>query len=377
MKKVYWRPQSIPVVAFVMIAIFSMAGLAVVEHFKLLVRKPHYREKIEASRLAFEAMELAKNERLRRGIPIDPETDPAYSGMIGSFVTPVTTDSGELEAKRTSINPNMAAVIVHLLKQEKLKEGDVVAVGYSGSFPAINIAVCAAITTLKLRPIIISSVGASQWGANDPGFLWIDMESFLHSQGIFPFQSAAASMGGKSDRGKELTDAGRNFIREAIKRNGLTFVEARGVRRDIDERMRIYFNKASPKIYINVGGGVASAGIRPTKRLLKSGILRNALPTGRGTDSVIHRFMDEGIPVIHIDNIKNFVKPYGFPVDPSAIPKVGEGTIFHEKQYNLWLAGIILLGIIFGLYMFARVDWGFRLLKASSKEEAGPPEPML
>jgi poly-gamma-glutamate system protein len=377
MKKVYWRPQSIPVVAFVMIALFSMGGLAVVEHFKLLVKKPYYREKMEASRLALEAMDLVKNERLRRGIAIDPEADPAYSGMIGSFVTPVTTDSGELEAKRTSINPNLAAVIVHLLKKEKLKEGDVVAVGYSGSFPAINISVCAAITALHLRPIIISSVGASQWGANDPRFLWIDMEGFLYSQGTFPFRSVAASMGGKSDRGKELTDSGRDLIREAIKRNGLTFVETRGVRRDIDERIGIYFNRASPKIYINVGGGVASAGIRPTKRFLKSGILRNALPTGRGTDSVIHRFIDEGIPVIHIDNVKSFVKPYGLPIDPTVIPKVGEGTIFHEKQYNLWLAGVILFGIVFGLYMFARVDWGFRLLRASSKEEVGPPEPMV
>jgi poly-gamma-glutamate system protein len=377
MKKVYWRPQSIPLTAFILIALFSMGGLFVVEHFKLLVKKPHYREKLEASRLAFEAMELIKNERLRRDIPIDPDVDPAYSGLIGSFVTPVTTDSGDLEAKRTSINPNMAAVIVHLLKKEKLKEGDVVAVGYSGSFPAINISVCAAITALHLKPVIISSVGASQWGANDPKFLWIDMENFLHTQGIFPFHSVAASMGGKSDRAKELTDSGRGLIQEAIKRNGLAFIETRGVRRDIDERMRIYFTKASPKAYINVGGGVASAGFRPTKKFLGSGLIRKALPKGRGTDSVIHRFVDEDIPVIHIDNVKSFVKPYGLPTDPTVMPKVGEGAIFHERQYNLWLAGIILFGIVFGLYMFARVDWGFRLLRASSKEEVGPPEPMV
>ncbi len=377
MKKVYWRPQSIPVVAFVLIALFSMGGLAVVEHFKLFVKRPYYREKLEASRLALEAMELVKNERLRRGIPIDPDADPAYSGLIGSFVTPVTTDSGELEAKRTSINPNMAAVVVHLLKKEKLKEGDVVAVGYSGSFPAINLSVCAAIATLKLKPVIISSVGSSQWGANDPRFLWVDMESFLYQQGIFPFRSAAASMGGKNDRARELTDSGRALIRDAIARNGLTPLEVRGVHRDIDERMRIYFTRVSPKVYINVGGGVASTGFRPTKKLLKSGIVRKALPTGRGTDSVIHRFVDEGVTVIHIDNVKSFVRPYGFPIDPTVIPKVGEGTIFHEKQYNYWLAGIILFGIVFGLYMFARVDWGFRLLKGSSKEEAGPPEPMV
>ena len=73
-------------------------------------RRPAYQKKIEASRLALEAMELVKNERLGRGLPIDAETDPAESGLIGSFVTPITTDAGDLEAKQTAINPNFAAV---------------------------------------------------------------------------------------------------------------------------------------------------------------------------------------------------------------------------------------------------------------------------
>ena len=63
-----------------------------------------------------------------------------------------------------------------------MKEGDPVAVSFSGSFPALNIAVYAAIRTLNLKPTIISSVSGSQWGANDPAFLWIDMEHFLKAE---------------------------------------------------------------------------------------------------------------------------------------------------------------------------------------------------
>jgi poly-gamma-glutamate system protein len=55
--------------------------------------------------------------------------------------TSLTTDAGNLEAKQTAINPNWAAVIVDLLQQANVKERDPVAVSFSGSFPALNIAV--------------------------------------------------------------------------------------------------------------------------------------------------------------------------------------------------------------------------------------------
>jgi poly-gamma-glutamate system protein len=155
MRKIYWRPQSTPVFAFVLIALFSLAGMLAVERYRIEDKKPQYQKKVQASRLALEAMELVKSERLRRGIPIDKEADPAASGLIGSFVTSVTTDAGNLEAKQTAINPNWAAVIVDLLQQANVKERDQVAVSFSGSFPALNIAV--ALKTLNLRPTIISS----------------------------------------------------------------------------------------------------------------------------------------------------------------------------------------------------------------------------
>jgi hypothetical protein len=60
------------------------------------------------------------------------------------------------------------------------------------------------------------------------------------------------------------------------------------------------------------------------------------------------------------------------------MPAVGEGRIYYDTRYNKWLAGAILFGIIFGLSIFSRSDWGFRMLQASSRrEEIGPPEPMV
>jgi poly-gamma-glutamate system protein len=378
MKKIYWRPQSTPIFAFVLIACFSIGGLAAVEHFQIVKKKPYYSEKVDASKLALEAMELVKHERLDRGLPIDPEVDPAGSGLIGSFVTSVTSEAGDLEAKQTSVNPNFAAVIVELLKEAGAKNGDPVAVSFSGSFPALNIAACAAMATLHLKPTIISSASSSQWGANNPNFLWIDMEHLLSSKGIFPFHSVAASMGGKHDRGAELTERGRQEILQAIKRNEVTLIKSATVRENIDHRMGIYLNKAHPKIYLNVGGGRAAAGIRPFKRLLKPGLLFSDLPAGDRTDSVIRRFLKEGVPVIHLGEVKELARQYRLPISPTTMPKTGEGSIYHQKSYNLWLAGATLLAIILGLYVFARSDWGFRILQASPhKKDIGPPEPMI
>lgn len=378
MKRIYWRPQSTPIFAFVLVALFAVGGLTAVEHFKTEERRPYFREKVQASELALQAMELVRNEWLERGHKIDPKVDPARSGLIGARATPVTSDPGDLEAKQTTVNPNFGGVVVDLLKEAGIRKGDMVAVSFSGSFPVLNMAVLAALKTLELKATIISSASGSQWGANDPDFLWIDMEAFLNQKGVFPFRSEAASMGGKNDRGREMTEKGRQYVLKAAARNNLSMITAVSVRENIDQRLKTYFRAGTPKVYINVGGGIVSAGIRPFKIFLKPGLLPSELPGEVTGESVISRFLHTGIPVIHLGNIKQLAGQFGLPLTPSAIPPIGEGRLYYRTGYNRWLAGTILLGILGGLYIFSRSDWGFRLLQVSSrKEELGPPEPMV
>jgi len=252
-----------------------------------------------------------------------------------------------------------------------------VAVSFTGSFPALNIAVCAAIQTLKLNPIIISSVGSSQWGANVPGFLWIDMERLLYENHIFSFRSAAVSMGGKSDRAKEMAREGRELILKAIERNGLAPLRWGTLREDIDQRMMVYRKHGAPKVFINVGGGVVSVGGKAQRRMLKSGVVLTGLRAAGMKDSVMVRFLEENIPVIHLENVRIMAGHYGLRFHPAKIPPVGEGNIFFGKAYNSLLAGAILLAILLILYIFARSDVGFRIFQASHKEDLGPPEPMI
>ena len=150
MKRVYWRPPGVSRSALLLIAALALGALFIVESFPVQTRQRYYDEKIAAAHKAREAMGAIKSERQRRGAVIDPEIDPAGSGMIGSALTAVTSNTGYLDAKQTSANPNFAAVIVDLLKRAGVEKGDLVAIGLSGSFPALNIATFAAVHVLEL-----------------------------------------------------------------------------------------------------------------------------------------------------------------------------------------------------------------------------------
>ncbi len=380
MQKIYWRPRKLSRTVLVLICGCSLLGIAAVEVFKVRVQDPHFKDKLAASERALEAMEVIQAERESRGIEIDPEADPAESGLIGLLMSPVTSDPGILPAKQTTINPNFAAVLVHWLKRAHVKEGDVVAVGLSGSFPALNICVCAAIETLKLKPVIISSAAASQWGANHPEFLWLDMEKVLQEQHAFGFRSVAASIGGIEDRGLGMSDEGRTMLVEAIGRHGLTLIKSKTFEESLHRRMALYRQHAAGapiRAYINVGGGTVSVGSRVGKKMFRPGLTLRPPPGAAMVDSVMTRFINDGVPVIHMVQIEELAARYGLETTPKTMPVVGEGKTFYRISYNRWLAVAVLGGIVASLYGFVRTGWGFRLMQTAKKSADGPPEPMV
>ena len=88
----------------------------------------------------------------------------------------------------------------------------------------MNVAVYSALHELGIEPIIISSTAASQWGANDPNFTWLDMEAALRKNEVFPYKSVAASLGGVGDDAIGLTKRGRRMLERAIERNEMTLL---------------------------------------------------------------------------------------------------------------------------------------------------------
>ncbi|MGJ8697273.1 MAG: poly-gamma-glutamate system protein [Verrucomicrobiaceae bacterium] len=382
MKKLYWRPQAVSVKALALVAVFSVGGAIVVENFKSENKQSGFEEKMEASRLALSAMESLRAARVQAGYEIDPTVDPSQSGLIGLPMSSVTSVSGVLEAKQTSVNPNFAAVVLEYLRRAGVNEGDTVAVGASGSFPALNVCVYAALETLKAKPIVVSSASASQWGANVPELLWIDMERILQEEGKFSFRSVAASMGGFEDSGMGLTAAGKADINKAMERNGFTILDPKlDFTAKVDERFKIYNSEAKGapiKAYINIGGGAISNGRSVGKHLFNPGLNKRAPLGVRKVDGLMSRFIVEGTPVIHLVNINDLAESFDIELSPKITPAIGNASVFSKVDYNRWLAGGILVGILLSLFGFIRSDIGFRLFQSAGPKKGGShPEPMV
>lgn len=381
-RRIYWRPRHVSLGILIVITLLALAGLWAVERFRVEKRQPYYTEKLAAATLAEQAMLAIKSERLRLGIPIDPVIDPTESGLLGSMWTPVTTEMGRLAAKQTTVNPNFAAVLVQMLKETGAKAGDEVAIGYSGSFPAMNLCVLAAVQTLHLKPLIIASCGASQWGANEPGFLWVDMEHMLYEKHIFKFHSLAASIGGDNDLGVGMDPKGREDIIRTIHRLKLPFIHEPSYAESVDRRMEIYRDRAGNKpirIYINVGGGASSLGRGAGRAEFPPGVVKHAPPGIKARSSVIMRFLtEEHSRTIDIRDIEFLAHRYGLPVMPTLMPGVGEGGVFQREEFNDWLAFGVLAVLILIIWGFLRTEWGGRVFRTTRQSSRpSPPEPMV
>jgi poly-gamma-glutamate system protein len=343
-----------------LLSLLSLLAFIAVENSKVDAKQDWYKEKLEAAQLSQLAADYLKNHRLENSVFVDAVNDPNQTALIGQEYTLITTDQGEIEAKLSSTNPNFAAVVVQLLKEARLKDGDNVAVAFSGSFPGLNISVIAALETLKLRPTIITSVGASNYGANDPYFTWLDMESILHNANIFRSKSVAASIGGSNDQGRGLSPEGRDLIIKAIERNNVEFINEKYLEKNIARRLAIYDESSEGKpikAYINVGGGIASLGNTVNGNLIPSGLTEFLPMKNFPVQGVIIQMGQKGIPIIHLLNINQLLTKFGLPNSPVPPPEPGEGGIFVEKKYNIFVTSIatfLLVAVIVLVYLSER-----------------------
>jgi len=340
------------------LAILALMAFLAVEYGKEDVKLKYYDQKIEASKLAKEAAEYLKEFRMHKGVFVDVINDPNETALIGQDITPITTDRGYIEAKLTATNPNFAAVVVDMLKEAELEKNDVVAVALTGSFPGLNIAVHSAVQTLKLKPVIITSVGASNWGANDPYYTWLDMESTLFNAGIFKNKSVAASIGGGLDRGRGLSPEGRQLIIDAIEKNKVEFINEEHLESNIQKRIEIY-NKSRKKdkikAFINVGGGISSIGSVENIQFIPSGLSKTLPMKNFPVRGLLIHMAEKNIPVIHLLNVNQLAQEYGLEINPTPLPRPGEGEIFIQKRYSVLLTlGVTIfltMGISFVFFM--------------------------
>jgi poly-gamma-glutamate system protein len=332
----------------VLLALCSIFIFYAAESIRQKKQAPYWEMKIRAANLDQRCQDLLRQEIKKLGIAIDYENDPNGTGLIGEQNTLITTDLGELRSKLIATNPNFAAIIVEMLKDCHLKRGDKIAVGVTGSLPGANIALYSACEVLGLEPVVISSVGSSTWGADNPDFTWLDMERALFDARLISFKSVAASLGGGSDNGRGLSPRGRDLLLEAIKRNNITLIfsgnlenklEASGsLRENIEKRMEIYSAHTRGQryaAYINIGGGLASLGSSQNGRLIPSGVNFDLSERNFPARGVINMMAEQKMPVIHILRLREIAQGYDLPQDIVPAPVVGEANVFFREQYSI------------------------------------------
>jgi poly-gamma-glutamate system protein len=265
-----------------------------------------------AEELVAKAEKLLREAKSQASIPLPDGLSPQDSSFLGEELTPLVTTLGNLEAKRMAANPRWAYTLTYKLHQEGVRAGDIVAASFSGSFPALNTSVMAACSVLQARVIAISSVTASNWGANQAGFTWPEIEARLVQAGLFTPASVAITLGGAEDRAEDL-EADAQALASEIQRASALALRAeilmpRDLRQSIDQRLRIYrlhSSRHAPALYINVGGSTASLGTSLAILRQRSGFLR-AMPFDLSSNrGVIARFAEMGVPVLNLLNIRD------------------------------------------------------------------------
>ncbi len=357
----------------VFLALLSLFLFYLAEKSQTPRRAAYYNQKIEAAQLAKDAQEIIKKELSKHGYVIDIQNDPHLSGLIGSQYSKITTDRGYIRDKLISTNTNNAAVLIDLYYRAGLRPGDYVAVTLTGSFPGMNIAVLAACKIMGLKPVIITSVGASTWGANWEELTWLDMESVLIENNIWSYKSTAASLGGGNDHGRGLSPEGRTLLKKAIDRNEVEFIssiddETRSgsLHKNIEKRIEIFDRVKGNNRYkavINVGGGLAAVGSSQNGRLIPPGYNARLYERQLPAEGAITILAKRLIPVIHLLQLSQFAERYNLPVEITDEPKIGEGPVYVQERYSIATTIMYTVILVVVLWGAIRIDFRYYIYR--------------
>lgn len=307
-------------------------------------RADDYDVKLAAASLMQSWMDAVKEYKQEAGLEVTQD-DIHNTGLIGEPYTPITTTHGALEAKRTTANPDMAALMVQMLTEAGVRSGDTVGAGFSGSFPAMNLAVLAACQTMEVKCVYIASVGASTYGANQPEFTFPDMVYRLYQDGLLKTAPSLVTPGGLDDCGLDMEAELREEILARIAGYGAAVMEEDDFEANIQARMAVYREEGPIQCFIGVGGNLTTTGAsgQPVGYgLIPAGKIR-AVDQNSG---LIQRYNAQGLPVLHVLNIKQLAADYAMAYDPEVLTPPGESAVYYTTAYPWQPGAVCMLGAL-------------------------------
>ena len=283
-------------------------------------------------------------EKRNLGIQSDSGSGVLYHPLIGDDFTLFTTTNGSLNAKEIATNPDFAALAVRLIHESGIPPGSTVGVTLSGSFPSIALSVLAALQTLDMNVILMSSLGASSFGANQPGASWIDMENWLLRKGVLRYRSDVVTLGGENDTALGLMPEGKELLLQALEKNKYPLYTPESLKESIDFKKN-YFLSGNTTLLINIGGNQASVGNCIHSAGLPTGLHKKLNTCSHSERGVLQELNAEGIPVIHFLNIKERAMKYGMDISPEGTYTASTGLFVVRKKNKPAIAVFLVLGL--------------------------------
>ena len=337
--------------ALLLCALLSLAVFAALESLPKEAERPNAQTELTASKKMEQAVRVLREEFQSRGLHFDDTLDPNHTGLIGVEYSEMVTTLGSVEAKRTTTNPLMAGLIVRMLGEVGVARGDTIAVGCSGSFPALAVATLCASQAMGVHPVIIVSLGSSSYGADRTDWTLLDIIQTLKNKGLVDAAPAGISLGGSHDVGNDFEGETKTLLTNKIRSSGYPFICQPDLSLDVAERMRIYTGATGGSritAFVNIGGSYADLGTDPLILKLEPGINRQmSMPEKEDHYGVVFAMAKRHIPVIHLLHIKGLVLKYGLPWDPAPLPKVpGAGFSQLHSAPNVTVTAISALYFI-------------------------------
>lgn len=278
-----------------------------------------------------QATHVVRSMTTKLGFRFDDAVDPNHTGLIGEEYTEITTTLGNIEAKRTTTNPAMAGMMVKLLEEAGVAAGDTIAVGCSGSFPAMAIATLAAAEALDVTPLMIISLGASSYGATRKEMTLLDILEALKREDIVLHSPVAVSLGGADDVGNEFEPEVKDLLLAKIKQSGIPLLYEPDLQKNVTQRLEKYFGPSGSRriaAFVNIGGNYADLGTSPLILKIEPGVSKTVeIPQKREQHGVVFAMANRHIPLIHVLNIRDLVLKYGIPWDPVPLPDVNAAVL--------------------------------------------------
>lgn len=337
------------------LAVLVIISIVLINFYTALKKVESYDSMISAAKKINLAYNEIRQYRQKNNIRIDPVLDPHASGFIGVEFSPLTTTLGNLEAKQFALYPDFSALMVKWINELGFPPNSDIIIHASASFPALTIMAIIACESMNMNPLIITSLGASSYGANIPEFNYLDIENYLYQKNVIHHRSNLVTPGGENDNGSSFWAGGMDVVIQSAKRNKYNLAIPHSLQDAIDMKWQLCNEEIDPVLFINIGGNHSAMGSSecalaiPVGRIFKK---LNCLDIDQS--GLIHKFSNAGVPVFHFLQIRELAVKNGMTFTSISPGEIGKSAVYFRKSKPTGLIFILLTTIVTVLIVLSK-----------------------